>query len=169
VAVPTGVALTDAAQGGRRRAIASRVFPQWRTDMVDVITSILAGTAKRFRDMGDGTHAEVVLAVDGGPRYNAASSAPLTGTANASVTTPAFTPQPGREIVLTLSGAWSGTVSLLRSVDGGTTKLPATLASAPLIWSGNLNELVWVETEAAATLYLDIALASGTVTYRVSQ
>src|SRR6218665_1296960 len=56
-----------------------------------------------------------------------AHSTAMAGTASASGTSPAFAPQIGREIVLTLSGAWSGSVALLRSVDGGTTKLPATI------------------------------------------
>ena len=80
-----------------------------------------------------------------------------------------FAPQLGREIWLTLSGTWSGSVALMRSVDGGATLLPATLGGAALTWTGNVNEIVWIETEAAATLYLSITLASGAVTYRVAQ
>lgn len=99
----------------------------------------------------------------------AAGSTPLTGAAAATTTTGPFTPQLGREIVLTLSGTFSATVTLLRSVDGGTTKLPATVNGTALSWTGAVNEIVWVETEAAATLYLQITLTSGTVTYRVAQ
>ena len=99
----------------------------------------------------------------------AATSTALAGSASASAVLGPFVPQLGREVMLTLSGGWAGTVALKRSVNGGTTKLPATLAGVALAWSGAVNEPVWVETEAGATLFLDAALTSGTLTYRVAQ
>ena len=45
----------------------------------------------------------------------------------------------------------------------------ATLAGRPLVWSQNINEIVWVETEGSASLYLDVELDSGTLVYRVAQ
>lgn len=99
----------------------------------------------------------------------AAASTPLVGNAGSPGTSAAFHPDPGREIVLTLSGDWSGTVSLLRSIDAGVTKLPATIGGDALQWAGSLNEVVWVETEAGATLYLQLAPISGTIAYRVAQ
>jgi hypothetical protein len=72
--------------------------------------------------------------------------------------------------MLTLSGTWTGTVKLLRSVDGGTTRLPVTSAGLPYgAFTANACEPVWEESEAAALLYLDVTLASGTVTYRMGQ
>ena len=98
-----------------------------------------------------------------------ATSVPLFGSASASATFGQFEPQIGREIVLTLSGQWSGDVTLERSVDGGATRMPATLAGRPLVWSQNINEIVWVEPEGSASLYLDVELIDGTLDYRVSQ
>jgi hypothetical protein len=72
--------------------------------------------------------------------------------------------------MLQLSGTWTGTVKLLRSSDGGTTKLPLTLAGAA--WgqfTANCCEPVWEESETAATLWLDVALTSGTLAYRLAQ
>lgn len=103
------------------------------------------------------------------PTTVVATSTPLAGSASASTVVGPFVPQLGREIVLTLSGTWAGTVALQRSVNGGTTRLAATLGGAAMTWSGGVNEIVWVETEAGATLYLDAALTSGTLTYRVAQ
>jgi hypothetical protein len=36
-------------------------------------------------------------------------------------------------------------------------------------FTANCNEVAWQEVEEGATLYLDIALTSGSVIYRVSQ
>lgn len=116
------------------------------------------------------------VAVDGAnplpvavPANRAATSTPLAGSTSASTVAGPFAPQLGREIVLTLSGTFAGSVALLRSVDGGTTKVAATLGGSALAWSAPVNEIVWLETEAAATLYLQITLSSGTLTYRVAQ
>lgn len=95
---------------------------------------------------------------------------PLAGTAAASGQVGPFQPVPGRAVVLSLSGTWSGTVRLLRSADGGTTRLPLTVAGAG--WgqfTANCCELVWEESESTAQLYLDITLASGSVSYRLAQ
>lgn len=95
--------------------------------------------------------------------------AALTGTAAASAVVGPFTPTSSKPVVLALSGTWAGTVRLLRSTDGGATRLPLTAAG--LAWgsyTANCCEPVWEET-AGAALYLDLALASGSVTYRVAQ
>ena len=103
------------------------------------------------------------------PASRAAASTPLSGTASASTVAGPFVPDLGREVVLTLSGSFSGTVTLMRSVNGGASMLPATLAGRPLAWTAAINEIVWLETEAAATLYLQITLSTGTLAYRVAQ
>ncbi|MFM5950110.1 MAG: hypothetical protein ACKOPM_12945 [Novosphingobium sp.] len=98
------------------------------------------------------------------------SPAALVGTAAASTLAGPFSPSSGKPVVLALSGTWSGTVRVLRSTDGGTTKLPLTAAGLPWgSYSANCCEPVWEETVAGAALYLDIALGSGSVTYRVAQ
>jgi hypothetical protein len=85
-----------------------------------------------------------------------------------------FTPQLGREIWVTLSGAGSsGTAQLLRSTDGGATKLGLTVAGQP--WGSfpfagitdlapAANEIVTAETDASATYYLALTVTQGTGT-----
>lgn len=94
----------------------------------------------------------------------------LSGTASASGQIGPFQPRAGRAIVLTLSGNWAGTVKLLRSVNGGTTKLPVTALGLPYgVFTGNVCEPIWEESESAALLYLDVTLTSGTLSYRMGQ
>lgn len=95
---------------------------------------------------------------------------PLTGTVATTGQVGPFTPAAGRPVVLSLAGTWSGTVRVLRSIDAGATRLPLTVAGEA--WgefTGNACEAVWEEYEDNARLYLDITLASGSLTYRVSQ
>lgn len=102
--------------------------------------------------------------------FGTAASEPLGGTASSSAVVGPFEPELGRAIWLTLSGTWSGSVTVKRSTDGGTTKLPLTLGG--FAWgsfSGNANEPVAEETVAGATYYLDITIASGTLAYEVAQ
>lgn len=100
----------------------------------------------------------------------AAAVAPLEGSTAAATVAGPFVPVLAREIRLTLSGTWTGTVQFLRSVDGGATKLPLTIGgSAWAVFHGNCNEAVADESEAGATYYLQLTPASGTIAYRVSQ
>lgn len=106
------------------------------------------------------------------PNLGAATPTPLAGvdtTAGAQDFGP-FTPQLGRAIWLTLSGTWSGTTQVLRSTDGGTTRLPLTIAGGAWgSFTANCNEPVTEESDAAATYYLRITLTSGSATYRMAQ
>lgn len=102
-------------------------------------------------------------------RITAAEGLPLSGTTSATDIIGPFHPELGRPVILTLAGTWAGTVTLQRSIDGGSTIDAATLAGDPLVYSANLQEPVWIETEAGASLWLDIALADGTLAYRISQ
>jgi hypothetical protein len=73
-------------------------------------------------------------------------------------------------VVLSLSGIWEGTVQLMRSTDLGVTLHPVTAGG--LAWgryTANACEPVLEEQEAGAQLYLDIALTSGAVSYRIAQ
>lgn len=139
----------------------------------------------------DGTYAEAValsrdLTSSSRPLTGSADSTGYTPTGGAKVTTGApnfligpFTPQLGREIWVTLSGAGSsGTAQLLRSTDGGATKLGLTVAGQP--WGSfpfagitdlapAANEIVTAETDASATYYLALTVTQGTVNYRVAQ
>lgn len=95
---------------------------------------------------------------------------PLTGTAASPRVIGPFDPLSGRPVFLQLSGTWTGEVQVLRSVDGGATRQPLTVAGAAwAVFTGNVCEPVWEESEAGATLYLALAPGSGTIAYRVSQ
>lgn len=94
----------------------------------------------------------------------------LAATTATSVVAGPFVPVVGRSVMLSLQGTWTGTIKVLRSTDGGTTKVPLTVAGSPWAqFSANCCEPVWDESDAAATLYLDIGLASGSVSYRLAQ
>ena len=98
------------------------------------------------------------------------ASAALADTLSASSLAGPFQPRAGRAVVLALSGTWTGSVKLLRSTDGGATRLPLTAMGQPYgSYTANLCEPVWEESEAAALLYLDVTLVSGTLTYRMGQ
>lgn len=100
----------------------------------------------------------------------AAVSAPLSGTATTSQAVGPFAAVAGRALTLAISGTWSGRAQLLRSTDGGATRLPLAPAAIPVgIMTANGVDQPWIETEDGATYYLSIALASGALTYRVSQ
>ena len=102
----------------------------------------------------------------------ASGAAALTGTTSAaSATLGPFVPRLGRAIWVSLSGSWSGSVQLLRSTDGGTTKSPLTYGDggAKPAWTGALNAPVAEETVSGATYYLGVTLASGSLSYRVEQ
>lgn len=98
------------------------------------------------------------------------TSTPLAGSISASGVVGPFEPVAGRAIWLSLSGTWTGTVAVQRSVDGGATRLPLTAGG--LAWAGftgNACEPVAEESENDAAYYLDVTLASGTLTYRLAQ
>lgn len=95
---------------------------------------------------------------------------PLAGTAAATAVVGPYQPALGRPVMLVLTGTWAGTVRVMRSVDGGTTRQALTVAGTTWAqFSANACEAVWEESESAATLYLDITLASGSVAYRMAQ
>jgi hypothetical protein len=94
--------------------------------------------------------------------------APSEGTASESMVAGPFTPATLTPIVLVLDGEWTGTVQVMRSTDGGSTLHPLTAAGGA--WGrfvANACEPVWEESDGSAALYLDIALASGTLDYRL--
>jgi hypothetical protein len=98
------------------------------------------------------------------------ASAALVGSTAANLVTAPFVAQPGRAVILALSGVWTGQVKVLRSTDGGVTKLPLTAGGQPFgIFTASGCEAVWEESEANAALYLDISVSAGTVTYRMGQ
>lgn len=99
-----------------------------------------------------------------------AAATALTGSTAASGVFGPFQPAAGRAIMLSLSGTWVGTVKLVRSTDGGVTKLPLTINGAA--WANfttNCCEAVWEESDSTARFYLDVTLTSGTLAYRLAQ
>ena len=114
------------------------------------------------------TAAPLPVAVTAGGGSTATT--PLAGTASTTSVVGPYQPAIGRAVMLLLTGTWTGSVKVLRSIDGGTTKQPLTINGN--VWGQftvNCCEAVWDESESAARFYLDIALASGSVTYRVAQ
>lgn len=94
----------------------------------------------------------------------------LAGSTAASTVAGPYQPALGRPVMLVLTGTWTGSVKVTRSIDGGTTRQPLTVGgNAWGQFSANCCEAVWDESEAAARLYLDITVTSGTVTYRLAQ
>lgn len=115
---------------------------------------------------------EVVSGANPLPVYAAplAPPAALAGLATASGVFGPFAPRLGQPVMLALSGTWSGTVRVLRSTDGGATKLALTALGQPYgIYTANLCEAVWEDGEAGAALYLDVTIAGGALTYRMGQ
>ena len=104
-------------------------------------------------------------------REFAATSTPLSGSLGATGTSGAFAPELGRPIWVTLSGTWVGSVQLLRSTDGGATKLAITYpdGSARATWTGAVNAAVVEDACASATYYLQFTRTSGTLVYEVRQ
>lgn len=100
----------------------------------------------------------------------ASGATPLSGSTSASGSFGPYAPVLGRAIMLTLAGTWSGTVQVLRSVDGGATKLPLTAGGQPWAsFTANANEAIAEEGEAGASYWLAVTLTSGTLAYRVAQ
>lgn len=100
----------------------------------------------------------------------AGAASTLAGTATSSQIVGPFTPATGRPVYLTLTGTWQGTIALERSIDGGTTRYPVTLAGQA--WgrfTGNACEPVWEEQSDKASLFLNVALTSGTLSYSLTQ
>ncbi|WP_126665476.1 hypothetical protein [Croceibacterium ferulae] len=95
---------------------------------------------------------------------------PLAGDAAGSTVTGPFKATVNRPIHVQLSGVWTGSVSLERSIDDGKSRYPLTVGGMPwAVFNSNANEPVWQDSEVGATFYLNIALQSGTIAYRVSQ
>lgn len=95
---------------------------------------------------------------------------PLTGSTSTSLIAGPFAMIRDRPVVLALSGSWSGSVKLLRSTDSGVSKLPLTAGGMPwATFSSNCCEAVWEEGVNGVQLYIDVSIASGSLTYRLEQ
>lgn len=95
---------------------------------------------------------------------------PVSGSLAASGQSATLDPVQGVPVWLTLSGTWTGTVQLQRSVDAGATWQDLTLGGAAWArFTANACEPVHVESEGEARLRLDFTRTSGTLTYRLAQ
>lgn len=95
---------------------------------------------------------------------------PLTGTTTVGGSFGPYQPALGRDVMLGLSGSWTGSVRVMRSVDGGLTRVPLTMAGTTWgQYAANCCEPVWQESEAIARLYLDVTLSGGVLSYRLAQ
>jgi len=125
---------------------------------------VLAGTADPLPVALDSGTIEVQ------PLESAPPPPPLAGSASSSGLAGPFAPVAARAVTLALSGTWEGTVQLTRSTDSGSTRLPLTAGGLPWgVYQSNICEQAWFESEDGAELYLEIALTSGAVDYRIAQ
>lgn len=139
---------------------------------INTPANFVTTSAMVFAD--NGGNASVVSATNpmpiAGTNSLASSAAPLTGSQSQNGLVGPFAAQTGREIWLTLSGGWTGSVQVLRSTDQGATKLPLTVGGqAWATFYANCNEQIVTETCAGTLYYLNLALTSGSVTYRLAQ
>lgn len=94
--------------------------------------------------------------------------APLEGSAATDAVAGPFVPSLGSPVTVVFAGEWSGAVRVVRSTDGGATRHPLTIGgSAWARFTANACEQVWQEYDPAAALFLDIALSTGTLVYRM--
>lgn len=96
----------------------------------------------------------------------AATSTPVTASLTASQRSPAFTPQLGRAIVGYADAGWTGTLTLQKSRDGGSTWVNATLGSELIQYAASFDEEVDDATQAGV-VYAWLASASNTGTANV--
>lgn len=103
------------------------------------------------------------------------SSNPVTGSQGVTTgaVSPTFTPQLGRDMYLTLSGAgYTGTVQLQRSTDNGTTWNNVTYGGGQpwgLYTNKLCDEVIETPTDGASKYRLSIVINTGSVTYRLAQ
>lgn len=97
-----------------------------------------------------------------------AGAPPVTGRLQATGRSAPIALTVGRAVMLTLSGSWTGTIALRRSIDGGATSAPLTAAGHTIEFDAAVNEVVWVEPEEGAALVLDAVLMDGAVDFRVA-
>lgn len=99
-----------------------------------------------------------------------AAGDPIVGTASADTLIGPFAPELGRAIWVTLTGDWTGAVTVQRSTGDAAARRPLTAGGVPIArFRGNAQEPVAEETVAGATYWLEIAISSGTLGYRVQQ
>lgn len=99
----------------------------------------------------------------------ASGLSPVTGLFNATGYSAPFAPIAGRAFNFTATGTFVGTIVLVRSFDGGVTKVPLTaLGSSLYTFTGPFSES-YTEDESGVQYFLQCsAYTSGTINYRLS-
>jgi len=108
------------------------------------------------------------LPVVSSPPPSGSLPAPLAGSTSANFFGGPFVPVRGLPITVVLNGVWQGLVRVMRSTDGGNSSFPLTVGG--IAWAqfnSNACEAVWEENDPAATFYLEMAISSGTLNYRL--
>lgn len=94
----------------------------------------------------------------------------LIGTLSGAATSGPFAAVPGLPIVVALGGEWQGTIRLLRSSDGGASKMPLSASGIALGYFSQPGvEQVWEETQEDITFFLQADLSAGEAIFEVSQ
>lgn len=116
------------------------------------------------------------LPVNSTPAYTASGVAPVTATLTSVGNTAAITPTAGRPINAKITGTATGlSARLTRSDDDGATWQPLTIGGLPwAVYTGNVFEQAWVETEAPVghpiLFRIEVtAILGGTATIKLSQ
>lgn len=75
----------------------------------------------------------------------------------------------GHPINLHLSGTWTGSVRLQRKLPGEASFSNLTSGGNDYgLYTSNINEAVWAESEDGANFILVVTISSGTLNYRIS-
>ena len=101
----------------------------------------------------------------------AATSTALVGSTSVDAASAHFTPQLGRDMYLTLTGTWTGSVQVQRSTDNGASWNNITIGGGQ-VWgryTGNCDEVVDTPTDGSAIYRLNIDITTGSVAYRLGQ
>ena len=101
--------------------------------------------------------------------YGVVSSDPIVGQFTANGTSDTFVAVPGRNLWVSLTGTFNATVTLMRSIDNGTTWAPITVGgSAYGVFTGPVQEALTAESESGVQYRLDCRpFVSGPVPYRI--
>jgi len=127
------------------------------------------GNSAASTRVGVVTQAASGSSAQSGAGYSASGVTPVAGSLSATGASAVFAPLAGRSFNVTIWGTFSATCVLKRSFDQGATWLKITAGGGQLMsFTGPVSEQ-WQEPEFGVQYRLDCTVASGTVSYRISQ
>lgn len=164
----------------RRAALALALLLSFATGLAPIQALAAPSTVPSSIARSDGTAVDVQPVYQIGPDGSyvppgsvpASGVAPVTQSFTAVGNTSAFPAVAGRPINVNITGNATGlSVRQVRSFDSGATWSPLTVAGQPwAVWTGNVSEQAWVETEANVQFRIEVtAITGGTATIRISQ